>query len=51
MLRYTVFHQGQAKKAFHFFFDAWLYAFLELPSYSRIRGPDGVWTVNPHSVN
>lgn len=50
MYRYTVFHQGQAKQAFKFFFDAWLYA-LELPSYSRIRGPEGVWTVNPHTVN
>lgn len=51
MLRYTVFHQGQAKQAFEYFFEAWLYAFMELPSWSRIRGPDGIWTVNPHSVN
>ena len=48
--RYTVFQQGQAKRAFYYFFDAWLYAF-ELSSWSRIRGPDGVWVVNPHTVN
>ena len=51
MYRYTVFHQGHAKKAFFYFFDAWLYAFMELPSWSRIKGPDGTWVVNPHTVN
>lgn len=47
MYRYTVFQQGQAKQAFHYFHEAWLYAFLELKSFSRIRGPDGVWKVDP----
>jgi hypothetical protein len=48
---YTVFHQGIAKRAFRLFVDAWLYAFLELPSHSRIRGPDGTYTVNPPFTN
>lgn len=48
---YTVFHQGRAKGCYDYFVDAWLYVYLELPSYARIRGPDGVWVVNPHGAN
>jgi hypothetical protein len=44
---YRVINQGKVVGNFQFFFDAWLHAFLELPVYSRIKGPDGVWTVNP----
>jgi len=53
MLRYTVFHGGRAVRAFEMFVDAWLFAFLELPSYSRIRerGSPEVWTVTPKTTN
>lgn len=59
MFNYTVFHKGQAVKAFAFFVDAWFFALLELSSFSRIRGPSpfgdhkeiDVWVVNPKNTN
>lgn len=52
-MRYTVFHQGRACKAFGLFVDAWLFAILELRSHSRIReqGSNQVWTINPKTTN
>ena len=51
-MRYTVFHQGQAKKSFDLFVDAWLFCILDLPSWSRIRGINGeVWIMNPPLSN
>lgn len=57
-MRYTVFHQGIAKASFQLFGDAWLFAFLEFRSFTRIRGPSPfneeetwIWVVNPPSVN
>jgi hypothetical protein len=53
IMRYTVFNQGRAVRAFDWFFDAWLFAILELGSYSRIRerGSNEVWTINPKTTN
>jgi hypothetical protein len=50
---YTVFNQGQAVGAFDWFFDAWLFAILELSSFARIRerGTGEVWVVNPKTTN
>lgn len=48
---YRVINQGKVVKSFRFFFDAWLCAFLDFPCYSRIKGPDGVWVVNPPTSN
>lgn len=45
---YRIINQGKVVGVFNYFFDAWLCAVVEFPScYSRIRGPDGVWIVNP----
>lgn len=51
--RFTVFNQGRAVRAFDWFFDAWLFAILELDSFSRIRerGSSEVWTINPKTTN
>lgn len=47
---YRVINQGKVVGSFGYFIDAWLCAFLEFPYlYSRIRGPDGIWTVNPQT--
>jgi hypothetical protein len=45
--------QGKIIVSFTMFVDAWLYVFLELESYARIVGPEGIWIINPgkHSVN
>jgi hypothetical protein len=48
---YKVIQQGRAIGEFQFFFEAWLYVYLELPCFARIRGPDGVWVVNPPRSN
>jgi hypothetical protein len=48
---YRVINQGKVVRSFQYFFDAWLYAFLDLPVFSRIKGPDGVWVVNPPTSN
>lgn len=50
---YLVRQQGKIVQRFTMFVDAWLYVFLELNSYARITGPDGIWLVNPgsHAVN
>lgn len=48
---YRVINQGKVVASFRTFVDAWLCAFLDFPSYSRIRGPDGVWVVNPATSN
>lgn len=50
---YRVRQQGRIIKAFNIFTDAWLYVYLEMDSFARIVGPDGVWIVNPgkHTVN
>ena len=51
--KYIVKHQGRTIKAFHYFFDAWLFAYLEINCYCIVSGPDGLWVVNPgkHSLN
>lgn len=50
---YQVRQGGRIIERFGIFVDAWLYVFLELDTYARILGPDGVWIVNPgrHTVN
>lgn len=50
---YLVRQQGKIVERFTMFVDAWLYVFLELDTFARIIGPDGIWSVNPgsHSVN
>lgn len=50
---YMVRQQGKTIESFTMFVDAWLYVYLELASYARIVGPDGIWIINPgkHSVN
>jgi hypothetical protein len=48
---YRVINQGKVVGRFNYFFDAWLCAFLDFPIHSRIRGPDGVWVVNPATTN
>jgi len=51
-LPYTVHHCGRAKKSFAYFFEAWLYIYLELPSYGIVYGPnDEFWIVNPRIPN
>lgn len=51
-LPYTVFHCGRAKKSFAYFFEAWLFCYLDLPSWSIVVGPDGsTWIVNPARAN
>jgi hypothetical protein len=47
---YRVIHQSKAIE-FGCFLDAWLYAFLELRSWSKIVGSDGTWIVNPALTN
>lgn len=44
---YQVRLHGRLVGTFHYFVDAWLYVFLELPHYARVTGPDGEWTVDP----
>ena len=36
---------------FKIFADAWLYAKLELTTFSTIIGPDGFWKINPFLMN
>jgi hypothetical protein len=50
-MNYWLIHQ-QEVIGFTFFFEAWLYAKLDLNSWSQIYGPDGEsWTVSPYNVN
>lgn len=45
---YRIINQGKVVKVCTYFVDAWLCAVVDYPAcYSRIRGPDGVWIVNP----
>lgn len=46
---YRVINQGKVVAVFNYFIDAWLCAFLDFPVFSRIKGPDGIWTVNPQT--
>jgi hypothetical protein len=50
---YLVRQQGKTIEEFTWFVDAWLFAYLELDTFVRIVGPEGVWIVNPgrHTVN
>lgn len=48
---YQVKQQGRIVQSFSFFFEAWLYVRLELQSFARIVGPDGIWTINPPLAN
>lgn len=50
---YHVRQDGKTIGRFGIFTDAWLYVFLELGSFARIVGPDGIWYVNPgqHYIN
>ena len=50
---YTVRQRGKTITSFGVFIDAWLYVYLELDSFARITGPDGIWFINPgrHTVN
>jgi hypothetical protein len=50
-MRYQVIQKNKIIGSFRYFFDAWLYVYLELPCFARIKGPDGIWIVNPHTVN
>jgi hypothetical protein len=50
-MQYQVIQQGRVIGKFRYFFEAWLYVYLELPCFARIKGPDGTWHVNPHNVN
>lgn len=36
-------NDGSSFGNFNYFFEAWLCAVLEHPSYAFIRGPEGVW--------
>jgi hypothetical protein len=50
-MKYRVIQRGKVIGAFRFFFEAWLFVYLDLSAYARIQGPDGDWTVNPSSTN
>jgi hypothetical protein len=44
---YQVFQHGMVLGTFPLFCDAWLFASLELSAWSTIKGPEGVWNVDP----
>lgn len=44
---YRVFQHGLIQASYDLFVDAWLFAVLELRSFSIIKGPDGEWHVDP----
>ena len=48
---YKVIQKGKVIGSYQFFFEAWLYVYLELPCFAWIRGPDGTWVVNPPLSN
>jgi len=50
---YQVRQRGKTIEMFGIFTDAWLYVYLELDTFARIVGPDGIWSINPgqHTVN
>lgn len=47
---YKVINRGNVIGNYQMFCDAWLLAVL-LPLWSRIKGPDGNWVVNPPRTN
>jgi len=51
-MKYFVLHQGVRVKNFLYFFDAWLYCYLDLKSWSQIKDlNNNVWVVNPYSAS
>jgi len=49
--QYIVKQQGKVLKSFNFFFEAWLFAYLETSCYCFVSGPEGMWIVNPGKLS